>query len=295
LTNELQKLQEIPALRKNGTHIRNGEDLLRKINKIIVEGYNRLQIVTDFDNTLTADDGVDGKPVLNSFEMFRKCPSIPQSYKDEDYQLFIRYKPIENDPHMSIEEKSQHLVEWYRAAHNLMKGLKFPRQELKDIARNVTGSFRDGIHELISWINNRKVPILVLSSGLGEAVVDTLEEANLSSPQMKVLSNFLEVDAEDIIIGMKGNPIHSLNKNEASIKGTEYYEKIKERSNVILMGDTIGDANMVDGMDNYDTVIKIGYLSTKRLTLLPEYLCNFDIVSQNDQTMDVIRDLVNLL
>lgn len=66
-TKQLQNLQEIPALRKNGTHVRNEQQLLRKINKIIDEGYNRLQIVTDFDNTLTADNGVDGKPVLNSF------------------------------------------------------------------------------------------------------------------------------------------------------------------------------------------------------------------------------------
>lgn len=53
--------------------------------------------------------------------MFRKCPSIPQSYKDEEYKLYLRYGPIENDPHLSIEEKSVNNVEWYTAAQNLMK------------------------------------------------------------------------------------------------------------------------------------------------------------------------------
>lgn len=94
---------------------------------------------------------------------------------------------------------------------------------------------------------------------------------------------------------MKGNPIHSFNKNEASIKDTEYFEEIKGRSNVILVGDTIGDANMADGLDTCDTVIKIGYLSTKRLTRLSDYLNNFDIVLENDQTMDVIIDILRLL
>lgn len=54
-------------------------------------------------------------------EMLRKCPSVPQSYKDEEYKLYLRYKPIENDPNMNIEDKSQHLIEWYRAAFDLMK------------------------------------------------------------------------------------------------------------------------------------------------------------------------------
>lgn len=67
MTNELKELKEVPALQKNGTHIRNEQQLLRKINKIIDKGYSHVHIVTDFDNTLTADNGVNGKAVLNSF------------------------------------------------------------------------------------------------------------------------------------------------------------------------------------------------------------------------------------
>lgn len=58
---------------------------------------------------------------LTVSEMFRKCPSVPQSYKDEEYKLYLRYSPIENDPHRSNEEISEHLVQWYTAANNLMK------------------------------------------------------------------------------------------------------------------------------------------------------------------------------
>lgn len=226
------------------------------------------------------------------------------------------------------------------------------------LLKNVFKLYREGLHELISWIDTKKIPILVLSSGLGEAVVDTLEAANITSAQLKVsskpqidlrhicwcscfayslrrtfvvicntylfwtwldatgrlnyyktasiklfnnattfnflfqvVSNFLELDSEDIIIGMKGNPIHSLNKNEAGIKNTEYYDTIKGKKNVILMGDTIGDANMVDGFEDLETVIKIGYLGNQRKTLLSDYLKHFDIVLQNDQTMDVINDI----
>lgn len=53
--------------------------------------------------------------------MFRECPSIPQHYKDEDCRLASIYKPIECDPVMSIEEKTNHMVDWYHAAHGLLK------------------------------------------------------------------------------------------------------------------------------------------------------------------------------
>lgn len=53
--------------------------------------------------------------------MFRECPSIPQHYKDEDVRLAAIYKPIEADPDMSTEEKIKHMVDWYVAAHAILK------------------------------------------------------------------------------------------------------------------------------------------------------------------------------
>lgn len=53
--------------------------------------------------------------------MFRECPSIPKDYKDEEIRLANIYKPIEVDSEMSIEEKTKHMVDWYVAAHDLLK------------------------------------------------------------------------------------------------------------------------------------------------------------------------------
>lgn len=53
--------------------------------------------------------------------MFRECPSVPQKYKDEELKLAEYYKPIEVDPVMSVEEKTKHMVDWYLAAHKLLK------------------------------------------------------------------------------------------------------------------------------------------------------------------------------
>lgn len=56
-----------------------------------------------------------------------------------------------------------------------------------------------------------------------------------------MVSNFLDTDSQDKITGIKGEVIHCYNKNETVIKHTEYYEMVKDRSNVILMGDNLGN------------------------------------------------------
>lgn len=63
----MKSLLDIPALNNSKTFIKNDTELLYKINKIIQEGHDYLQIVTDFDQTLTADPGENGKMVLNSY------------------------------------------------------------------------------------------------------------------------------------------------------------------------------------------------------------------------------------
>lgn len=56
-----------------------------------------------------------------------------------------------------------------------------------------------------------------------------------------MVSNFLALDEEDRITGIKGEVIHTYNKNETAIKNTDYYDLVRDRSNVILMGDNIGN------------------------------------------------------
>lgn len=51
-----------------------------------------------------------------------------------------------------------------------------------------------------------------------------------------------------------------MNKNEYALKGTEYYELVQDRENVILLGDSLGDAGMADGMPHCNSVLKIGFL-----------------------------------
>ncbi|KAM3967932.1 cytosolic 5'-nucleotidase IIIB [Aphomia sociella] len=291
----LSSVKEVPALAKSNVHIRSEEDLLGKLNKIISQGHEKLQIVTDFDHTLTRHSMDDGTSVLTSFGMLSECPSVPQHYKDEDMRLSGIYKPIESNGFLSVEEKTKHMIDWYVAANNLLKGLTFPRNELTQVADGVKNCFRSGVESLIEWSDSKQVPVLIFSAGLGDCVVAAVQASNLLRENVKVVANFLAMDETDKIIGMQGEIIHTLNKNETAIKNTEYYNMVKERSNVLLMGDNVGDAGMAEGMEHCDVVIKIGFLSRKVDENLQNYLDKFDIVLVHEHTMDVANALVSLL
>ncbi|XP_045763540.1 7-methylguanosine phosphate-specific 5'-nucleotidase [Maniola jurtina] len=291
----LTDLNEIKELERPNVHIRNKDELLRKINQIIRDGPEKLQIVTDFDHTLTRHNMDNGKIVLTSFGMFRECPSVPQQYKDEELRLAEKYKPIEVDPVMSVEEKTKHMVAWYLAAHKLLKGVKFPRNELIEVGQKMVECFRTGVSELIAWSSRQAVPVLVFSAGLGDSVVAALSAASFLRPHVKVISNFLALDENDSVIGIAGDVIHTYNKNEAAIKGTEYYEMVKTRNNVLLLGDNIGDAGMAEGMEHCDVIVKIGFLGRNTEANLQNYTNKFDIVLVNEHTMDVANAILKLV
>ncbi|CAK1544712.1 unnamed protein product [Leptosia nina] len=291
----ITNLSEIPELNQPNVHIKNRDGLLEKINRVLRDGHSKLQIVTDFDHTLTRNQLDNGKTVLTSFGMLKDCPSIPQYYKDEDNRLASIYKPIEVDHIMTKEEKTKHMIDWYVAAHELLIGMTFPREELMEISRKMVDCFRIGVDELIAWSKAHCIPVLVFSAGLGECVVAALEAANFLLPNVKVISNFLAQDESGTITGIKGEVIHTYNKNEAAIKNTEYYDMVRERNNVLLLGDNIGDAAMAEGMDHCDVVIKVGFLGRNVDGNLQNYLNTFDIVLVNDNTVDAVNAILKLM
>lgn len=103
------------------------------------------------------------------------------------------------------------------------------------------------------------------------------------------------MDESDTIVGIKGEVIHTYNKNEAAIKDTEYFSLVQTRSNVLLLGDNIGDAGMAQGMDHCHVVLKVGFLGRNARANLHNYLNTFDLVLVDEPTMDVPNAILKLV
>ncbi len=66
---------------------------------------------------------------------------------------------------------------------------------------------------------------------------------------------------------------------------------MKTESNVLLLGDSIGDLGMIHGFD-CNELIKIGFLNDEVEKNIKDYRKNFDIVMLNDKDMNYVAGLM---
>lgn len=191
--------------------------------------------------------------------MFRKCKQLPQYYLDEAKCLYDKYRPMEIDPHLSLDEKAVAMHDWMTAAHNILKGIEFDSHWIEEVAQECNDILRDGTKEIVEKLYNAKVPIVVFSAGLGDMVEAVMKCNNAYYDNVKIISNFLKYKGNQLDGFSNDVLIHVYNKNECAL-AEDYLAVLGKRQNVLLMGDTIGDANMVDGVESTKTVLKIGFL-----------------------------------
>lgn len=287
------KIEEITILLKDNVHIRNKDHVEQLINDLVDGGKEKLQVISDFDQTLTKQQ-VDGQRCLTSFGIFSECKQLPSDYKSSSHKLYNFYRPIEIDPNISKEEKTHHMLQWYMEAQNLLKGFDFHQDEIHNAVASIGSPLRDGSQKMFQKLKDADVPVLVFSAGLGDVVSSVLQHNEVLYSNVHVISNFLKFDGPKLD-GFDGNLIHAFNKNEHAVKNSDYFKVLRTHTNVLLMGDVIGDADMAEGVEDSGTILKIGFLYDRVDECLEAYLDHFDIVLVDDQTMDVANELLELI
>ncbi|XP_044749086.1 7-methylguanosine phosphate-specific 5'-nucleotidase [Coccinella septempunctata] len=290
-------VSDIKLLNRVNVHIKDKTRVNEILGKIVEGGFKQLQIVSDFDQTITKQHE-NGKKHLSSFGIFRCCPSLPKEHVELTDSFARKYKPIECDLTIPIEERKKHMEEWYSDTEKSLKGIEISPEEISDIAKKYGPCLRDGCKKIFQSLEEKNVPVLVFSAGLGDTVVALLKHNGIYRTNVKVVSNFLDFDKNNVVQGFQGKLIHIYSKNEHALEGTDYFKLISQRNNVILLGDSIGDAGMADGLPNTNAVLKIGFLYFEKDLAekkLSDYLNYFDIVLEDDQTMDVLGSILALL
>lgn len=167
------------------------------------------------------------------------------------------------------------------------------RDNISEIVKNCTTVIRDGCNWLFHTLERYDIPIMIFSAGLGDVVQEFIVQQCGNFRNMKVVSNFMSFNSTtNRITGFQGKLIHVFNKNESVLLDTEYEKLIENRRNVILIGDSIGDAHMADGFPSISNKLKIGFLNDNVENFLPIYMDVFDIVIIKDMTFNVPNAII---
>lgn len=263
--------------------------------KIIDDGPVKLHVVSDFDKTLTSCF-VGGKKIVSLISILRDGHYLSSDYSQKAQALYDKYHPLEIDPNIPPEEKEKIMYEWWSFHYNLLAQSGLNKKDIKKAAETDKISFRPGALEFFDFLNKNEIPLLILSgSGLGEEVISLfLEEHKILYSNIFIVSNTFVWDKNENFIRVNEPIIHSLNKDYSSVKKFPFYKKIKERKNIVLLGDGVEDAKMVEGFD-YDNIIKIGFLNENSQEQLTDFKNNYDVIILNDGSMDYVNVLLREL
>ncbi|XP_054710107.1 cytosolic 5'-nucleotidase 3-like [Uloborus diversus] len=279
-------IDTMEALKKSNVHIKNRDHVEEVVSQFIKDGPSKLQVISDFDHTLTRIH-LNGKQCTTTYGILDQGPFCTDEFKEKSKSLFNHYHPIEVDPNLSRAEKVPYMLEWYTKSVLLMPTSGISKSSVPEMVETSNVCLRDGCDAVFELLHKKNVPLLIFSAGVGDMLKQVLQKKNLLLPNIKIIANFLRFDEKDKLLGFKDELIHTFNKNKGSIKNSDYFETLKTRNNVILLGDSLGDLDMAAGVQNLNSILKIGFLNYKIEESLQEYMDNFDIVLTDDQTMDV--------
>ncbi|KAB5539125.1 hypothetical protein DKX38_016658 [Salix brachista] len=251
--------------------------LQKKIDAVRLAGPSKLQVIADFDGTLTKYF-VNGRRGQSSHGILKQGNA---EYDDKRQALYEYYHPLEFSPTIPIQEKTKLMEDWWGKTHNLLIEGGLTYDAIKESVSSSAIAFRDGVVELFEFLEERDIPVLIFSAGLADIIEEVLrQKVHRSFKNVKIVSNRMVFDNDGRLISFKGKLIHSLNKNEHALEMAapvhEHFGdgdgpvndnvSVKERTNVLLLGDHLGDLGMSDGLD-YETRISAGFLQVKNCTI----------------------------
>lgn len=273
------------------------EEKLERIKKEIKkQGFKKIHILTDFDRTLSysmLEDGVKISPIIS---VLRNNGYLSKEYSAEAKALFEKYHPIEINPDISIKEKKNEMKNWWDSHNELLIQSGLNKKDLKSIVESATIKLRKGVKELFNYTNQMQIPIVIMSSsGVGDAIQMILEKMGIMHNNVYIITNKFVWDSDGNAIGKPSPTIHCMGKDGIAISGyPEIYEKIKNRKNIVLMGDSLEDLSMTTGFE-YDNILKVGFLNPGEEENELQYRENFDIIIANDSDIKPINKLIKEL
>ncbi len=256
-----------------------------KIEKIKFIDSKDFYVVADFDRTITQGNS-DG-----TWAVFANLNELGEEYTKKRTDLYNYYRPIEINQNISLEQKSQEMTKWWNSHINLFYEFGLKEENITNSFKKCTLKYRDGAKEFLKAMKKLYVPVIIMSAGIGNIIEEFLNRENDYYDNIKVLSNFILFE-NGLIKGIDGKAIHTFNKNIIELDNVTK-EKIKNRKNILLLGDGIGDLRMISEEDK-ERAVTVGFLEEKIEENLEYFNKNFDIVITNRGSFDELNNILKI-
>jgi len=254
-------------------------------------GIEKFFVLSDFDGTLTKMF-YKNMPRPSLISILRSRNLLSPDYSRKAQELYEKYHPIEIDPKIPFEEKARIMENWWREHYLLLMESGLEKRHIRKVINSKAIELRFGAKKFFKTLKRLKVPLVILSSsGLGyDAISMFLRKEKLLFENVFIVSNRF-IWKGDKAVGVRQPLIHSLNKNCTVMKNfPEVFERIKEKNNVLLLGNDVHDANMLEGLKA--EALKIGFLNENIEENLNRYKECYDALILNDGGMSFVNSVL---
>lgn len=123
-------------------------------------------------------------------------------------------------------------------------------------------------------------------------IEEVLRQECGAAQDVHIVSNHM-VFRNDVLVGFSAPSYHVFNKKVLHAKDSSPYFQLPLRSHLLLLGDSLGDAAMCEGLDGVadEGKIKVGFLNDKA-ERLPDYLQAYDVVLLGDPDFHFVNTLL---
>lgn len=272
-------------------HKSNPKKFERMREKFEKEEYEDIFVLADFDQTMTYGQA-EGEmaPALTSELQTKEYLNEGYSKKAED--LYGKYQPVVVDSQVPLEKKKKVLTKWRRKKAQLFIENGLSKENLRRGVSSSRIELRDGVPKFLDFLKEKEIPLVIISaSGSGPAIPMFFERIGRDYENIHYIINNFKWDKEGKAVAATKPFIHFLNKDEIVLSDFEdIYEKIKDRKDVLLMGDSTDDIAMIEGYD-YRLLLKVGLLCYEITEeRRKEYKQNFDVVLEGDEGLEFFNE-----
>ncbi len=232
------------------------------------------RVVTDFDSTLTADNG------KTSWSLFADSGLMPAEYVARRQILKDQYYPYEIDSSLSETERSEYMKQWWIAHLELLVEYGVQKNILERVV-NYSMQIRVGMDDMLRDLERLSIPVLVLSAGITQSIESVLKKQNHMTPNISIASNSLIFNDEGVCKWIDTEQIiHICNKDEWDASESTQ-ETFKQRTNILLFGDSLDDIKMIR-REERDSTIAVWFCTSNRVHQREKFLEIFDIVVESN-------------
>jgi len=269
------------------------QKLERTLSAMKHGGAGQLHVLADFDKTLTKAF-VSGKAVPSSVSVLRDNNKLAEGYAEKAHAHFKHYHAIEIDPSVPLPEKKKAMHEWWTAHFELIIASHLTKDDIRYVVESGWMQFRDGACDFFSLLQKNNIPLVIMSAtGLGNEVIELFfKQQGLLTPNIHIIANAFVWDEKGVAVSYKEPIIHVFNKDETLLQNFPAFKDIQHRTNVIMIGDSVGDIGMVEGF-SHENLLAVGFLNGEEEKYKKNFQQNFDVVITGDGPLTPVTELLD--